>query len=314
MNTEFKDNNITNKSADFFDSTNTNELDHWITSAHYFQFGQHQIAYHDHGKGPALVCLHGFPTSSRDWYKLIPALSQNFRVITFDFLGFGLSDKPLNYHYSITDQADITEALIETLGIEKFHLLSHDYGDTIAQELLSRDKTRFQQDKSSSIIMSCCLLNGGLFPETSQPLLVQKLLASPLGSLLTRLTPFALIKKSLNKTFYFTYSPTPKEWYEIQQLMTYKKGVRVQAQLISYLQQRVNNRSRWVTALCTDHCPILFINGQDDPISGIHMADRYQTLIPKPNIHLISQCGHYPQLEKPAEVLRACLDFYQGST
>lgn len=81
---------------------------------------------------------HGFPTASWDWHKLWPEFVKHYRVIALDMIGFGFSDKPINYHYSIGDQADLQQALLTSLGISSIHLLAHDYGDTVAQELLAR--------------------------------------------------------------------------------------------------------------------------------------------------------------------------------
>ncbi|MBT4679845.1 MAG: alpha/beta fold hydrolase, partial [Flavobacterium sp.] len=54
-----------------------------------------------------MVVLHGYPTSSYDYYKVLPELSKHYRVIIHDHLGFGFSDKPLDYSYSLLDQADL---------------------------------------------------------------------------------------------------------------------------------------------------------------------------------------------------------------
>ena len=54
-----------------------------------------------------LVVLHGYPTSIYDYYKVLPDLAQKYRVIMHDHLGFGFSEKPLDYSYSLIEQADI---------------------------------------------------------------------------------------------------------------------------------------------------------------------------------------------------------------
>ena len=55
-----------------------------------------------------------------------------------DFLGFGFSDKPENHTYTISEQAIVVEALLLNLGVKSCHILSHDYGDTVALEILAR--------------------------------------------------------------------------------------------------------------------------------------------------------------------------------
>lgn len=100
-----------------------------------------------------LVLLHGFPTSSYDWVKVLPSLQQTFdRIIAPDFLGFGFSytdcnakslifrDKPIDHTYSIHEQADIVQSLLSHLKIKTYHILCHDYAVSVAQELLSRQQ------------------------------------------------------------------------------------------------------------------------------------------------------------------------------
>src|ERR1700712_4301012 len=95
------------------------------------------------GTGPNLLCIHGLPTASWDWSRIWPSLSARFaQVLAPDMIGFGWSDKPLDYAYSIFDQADLHEALLRERGVTRFRILSHDYGVTVAQELLARHDER----------------------------------------------------------------------------------------------------------------------------------------------------------------------------
>ncbi|WP_156493639.1 alpha/beta fold hydrolase, partial [Oleiphilus sp. HI0125] len=114
-------------------------LAQWREQGRFFEFEGHQVFYQDSqdANKPVLVMLHGFPTSSWDWQEIWPRLTQYFRVITFDFLGFGFSDKPNLPKYSIMMQASIAEALVNACGVADYHLLAHDYGNTVAQELLA---------------------------------------------------------------------------------------------------------------------------------------------------------------------------------
>ncbi|NXS62151.1 MEST protein, partial [Brachypteracias leptosomus] len=117
----------------------------WRSSGDYFTYRDQNIFYRDStgavGSSDIVVLLHGFPTSSYDWCKIWEGLTQRFhRVIALDFVGFGFSDKPRPHHYSIFEQASIVEGLVHHLGLhhQRINLLSHDYGDTVAQELLHR--------------------------------------------------------------------------------------------------------------------------------------------------------------------------------
>ena len=159
----------------------------WRSCGEYQSLLGHQIFCMDSGanqyfnsRSPTVLLLHGFPTCSWDWLPIWEGLRKNYRVIALDMLGFGFSDKPNNHNYSIHGQADIVEALVTEKGLESFHVLAHDYGDTVAQELLARQL----EGIGAGEWLSCCFLNGGLFPETHRALFIQKILLSPIGGLL----------------------------------------------------------------------------------------------------------------------------------
>lgn len=71
---------------------------------------------------PALLFLHGYPSCSFAFYRVLPHLTPHFRVIVHDHPGFGLSDKPADYSYSLIDQADIALQLWQKLGIREGHI------------------------------------------------------------------------------------------------------------------------------------------------------------------------------------------------
>ncbi len=121
-----------------------------------------------------LLLIHGYPTASYDWHKVWPGLAERYSLVTLDMLGFGMSAKPPNARYPIGLQADLCEALLQQHGIVQPHVLAHDYGDTVAQELLARER------EGRLRLASVCFLNGGLFPETHRARPIQKLLANPL--------------------------------------------------------------------------------------------------------------------------------------
>lgn len=261
---------------------------------------------------PILLLIHGFPTASIDWHAVWPAFNQHFRLITLDMMGFGLSDKPQGYQYSIHDQADIYQSLLNALGITDYHLIAHDYGDTVAQELLARQFEREKIPTSSvqrSRILSTILLNGGLFPETHRPVLMQKLLASPIGALLIKFYSFSKFKKTFE---HICAQPIRDNELNIYwQLLQHKEGAAVMPKLIRYMQERREFRSRWVGALEQNRSPMRLIDGIADPISGAHMVERYEQLIDQPDVVKLENIGHYPQVEAPQQVISAALAFWQ---
>ena len=275
----------------------------WQSAGSYFPHRGHQIFYRTEGQGEALLLIHGFPTASWDWYRVWLELAKRYHLIAADMIGFGFSDKPRDYHYSINDQADLQEALLQSMGIDRYHILAHDYGDTVAQELLARQLA----GEAKAEILSVSFLNGGLFPGNHKPRLIQKLLASPLGFLIKRFVTKDKLRSNFEAIFGPHTQPTAQEIDEFWALNTYNDGVGVVHKLIRYMQERVRFEERWVGALQKTKVPLQLINGGYDPISGRHMAERYLEVVPTPQVVILDEIGHYPQVEAPQQVLDAYL-------
>ena len=279
-------------------------LDEWQAQGRTFHYRDHPIFYRDAGTagqgGVPLLLIHGFPTASWDWYRIWDDLVTRHRVIAPDMIGFGFSAKPVDYDYRIMDQADLHEALLDQLGISRFHLLAHDYGDTVAQELMARIPER---------IASVALLNGGLFPETHRARLIQKLLHSPLGPLISRLMNERKFAKSFAAVFGPDTQPSADELADFWRLVNHNGGNRIFHKLIRYIEDRRTHRERWVQAVVQPAMPMRVINGSLDPVSGEHMVQRLLELAPHSDVLRLPRIGHYPQVEAPTEVVQGYLDF-----
>ncbi|MDH1680864.1 alpha/beta hydrolase [Pseudomonas chengduensis] len=281
-------------------------LDDWRAQSQAFHFRGHTIRYWTAGDTQAqpLLLIHGFPSASWDWHRLWAPLAERYRLIACDMLGFGYSAKPRGHAYSLLEQADLQQALLAHIGEQRaVHVLAHDYGDSVAQELIARHQEGRLQ------LASCVFLNGGLFPETHHPVRVQKLLLGPLGLLLGRLFSRRKLAQSFARIFGPHTQASEAELDALWQLVAYNNGPAVMHRLIRYMPERRQQRQRWVTAMQATTLPMRVIDGAFDPISGAHMVARYRELISDPDTVLLDGIGHYPQLEAPAEVLEHYLQF-----
>lgn len=252
-----------------------------------------------------ILLIHGFPTASWDWHRIWPALRQSHRVIAMDMLGFGFSDKPSEHRYSIHEQADVVEGVVQQLGLERFHVLAHDYGDTVAQELLARQNA----GDGAGQWLSVCFLNG-LFPETHRALLTQKLLLSPLGPLFNRLSNKRRFDSAMSRVFGPDTKPDGRELDDFWALVTHNNGRHIFHNLITYMNDRKKHRERWVNALREAKVPVALINGSADPVSGAHMVARFRELeLPLAWLGELAGIGHYPQMEAPEAVSRSYLAY-----
>lgn len=281
----------------------------WKDAGRYFRYREHDIFYRDEGRGDVLLCIHGYPTASWDWNRVWVDLTDRYRVIVFDMIGFGFSDKPYDYPYSTFDQADLVGRLLEYLDVNSIDILAHDYGDTVAQELLARFEERHKAHTSSLALRSVCFLNGGLFPESYRPLFIQKVVMSPIGPLTSWLLSEKTVKKNFASVFGAQTKPSEEDWKEFWNLINFNSGLRITHKLMRYMVEREKNRERWVGVLQRTEVPMRLICGASDPISGSHVADRFRQLVPDHDVVLLEDIGHYPQVEDPTRVVRGFLEF-----
>ena len=123
-------------------------VEQWRTEGRYFPWASTlpensgrtvQVFYVCHGdvQKPAVVMVHGFPTSSFDFRLPARDLSADYRVCMLDFPGYGLSDKPTSYRYTLADDAKLLWKFVsDVVPLKEFVLLSHDRGDSVALSFL----------------------------------------------------------------------------------------------------------------------------------------------------------------------------------
>lgn len=283
-------------------------LENWRQSGNYFDFNGNKIFYRLSEKSDEiLLCLHGFPSASFDYHKIWDELNEKFSVLAFDMIGYGFSAKPSNFDYTTFQQVDVMQALLEHLQIKKVHILAHDYGNTITQELLAR----IEEKRVNFKIKSICLLNGALFPETHRPILAQKILISPIGFLFGKLIPDSRFKQSLASIFGKETQPTEAELNDFVTLFRYNNGKKIAHKLIRYMSERAKYRERWVGALERTKVPLRFINGLADPVSGKHLVARFREVLPHTDIIELVDIGHFPHFEVPDKTLKYFFDFHK---
>ncbi|XP_021239922.1 mesoderm-specific transcript homolog protein isoform X3 [Numida meleagris] len=263
----------------------------WKASGAFFTYKHQSIFYRDStgavGSSDVVILLHGFPTSSYDWSK-----------------------RP--HHYSIFEQASIVERLVRHLGLhhQRINLLSHDYGDTVAQELLHR----YEHNKTGSILInSLCLSNGGIFPEACYPRFIQKVLKDGgfLSPVITRLMNFFFFSRGLGAVFGPYTQPSQAEYWDMWTAVRTNDGNLVVDSILQYINQRKKHRDRWVGALMSTSVPLHLIYGPLDPVNPHpEFLQLYRKVLPMSTVSVLDDhISHYPQLEDPTGFLNAYLNF-----
>ena len=265
----------------------------WIT------FGPHRLhARSRRGSSPAIVLLHGFPDSIHLYDWLLPHLTAGHTVVTFDFLGWGDSDKPAGYPYTATNQIGEIDTVVRELGLDRVILVAHDSSGPPAI-----DWAFAHQDKVAGLV----LLNTyyGAMARLRPPEAIF-LYSTPLIRVLARAIARTFepvdrrlyfwqvgrfvadpeLRRTLVPAFYEKFRATrPAFW-------------RLNADLVG----TVTDRARKVARLKKFTPPVRIVFGTDDPYLNVHVARHFARIYQTTDLHLLAGARHYVQVDKPATV------------
>ncbi len=257
------------------------------------------------GSAPLLV-LHGFPSSSLDFRPSLPRLARDRRVIVHDHLGLGLSDKPARYSYSLVEQAEVALALWKQLGVTSGHLVAHDYGTSVATELLARR----ERGGLPIEILSVTLCNGSVHLDLAHLTPSQRLLRAPyVGPLFARLASEPVFTAQLRRILGSPRSIPDAELHAMWTDLIAGDGRARLAAVAGYMNERVRLRERWIGALTRLDVPAHILWGRRDPVALPAVANALAAEIPRAKTTWLDELGHYPMLEAPERWAAAALAF-----
>lgn len=247
-------------------------------------------------KKETLVILHGYPTSSYDYHKVLPQLAKKYRVILHDHLGFGFSEKPLDFSYSLIEQADIALQLWKQLSLKKVVLLAHDYGTSVCTEIIARHNKQQINLQIDKLILS----NGSIHIEFSKLRTIQKLLKNKYtGKWVAKLTNYPIFKKNMRNVYFDKTKVTDEELKEMWLQLEYNNGRNVIHLLTNYINERYYFWHRWVGALKETSINTTIIWAENDPIAIPKIAELLHKEISDNKIFWMKNCGHFLMLEQP---------------
>jgi pimeloyl-ACP methyl ester carboxylesterase len=257
-----------------------------------------------------VLILHGFPTSSMDWSEVVPALRRARRVVAFDLLGFGLSDKP-DQAYSLFEQADLAEAVAARLGLGRVALVTHDVGDSIGGELLARSL----EGKLGFEVASRVVTNGSIYMDLVELSAGQlALLKLPDARLPENLAPSrdALEASLLGLMGEERRATAAPHVAALVGGMLRDEGARLLPRIIRYIEERRRHEARWTGAIERHASPLAIVWGTVDPIARVAMAHRLAKARPDAELCLLEGVGHFPMVEDPERFGAALLAALSG--
>ena len=261
---------------------------------------------------PALVCVHGFPTASVDFFALTRELSAEFDIFLLDFPGYGLSDKPAApYEYSLYDDARLLiHAITEVWKLKRYTMLTHDRGTSvgmIALELLSGLE---QQVSPAEVILT----NANIYLPLANLTVFQEALLDPATARDTaRATTPEMLAAGLGaSTFLPRRTLSDPEIAALAACFAYNDGIGVLPDTIRYLNERAADEKNWLDALSRNAVNTTLVWGLHDNVSPLRVANFvWQTYLKeKPGRNrywILPTADHYLQCDAPrqlAQILR----------
>jgi pimeloyl-ACP methyl ester carboxylesterase len=257
---------------------------------------------------PAMLMVHGFPTSSFDFLLLAEQLKSDFRICMLDFPGYGFSDKPAApYRYGLKDDAQLLWHFVTKVApMREFALLSHDRGDSVSLSFLSL----YQEAKQKPFtITHQYILNGNLYLPLANLTDFQKRMLDPATSpAAVKAVTAALLAAGLGSS---TYTPALKPGDPAVKAMAaqfaYQSGIEVLPATIQYLNERKEMEVTYLQVLAHSGIPVTLMWGVHDMISPVRVADYVWDTALKNRAaeaaYWIVPCGnHYLQHDQPAAI------------
>ena len=257
------------------------------------------------GDATPVLVLHGFPTSSWDFVDAAMLVSKHRRVVLFDFLGFGYSDKPADHGYSLFEQADVAQLVARACGLSRAHVWAHDMGTSVATELCARRERGLLPFAMESLV----LLNGSVHIDMASLTLGQRILLSPAGEVFARWSTKRVFAAQMRRIF--GRAPREEDLDAMWTLLVRANGARRLPAIIQYVHERTRFRRRWIGALERLDVPALIAWGKKDPVCALAIAEQLAKEIPGAELTIWDELGHYPQVEAP-EVVAAGVGAFWG--
>ncbi|KOY52709.1 alpha/beta hydrolase [Polaribacter dokdonensis] len=287
--------------------------ENWKKLGKYVTINDKRIFVIDTGDHPeTLVILHGYPTSSYDYFRVIPELAHYYRIVVHDHLGFGFSDKPDSLTYSLIDQADVALELWRKLGLKQVSILAHDYGTSIAKEILARKNHNLIPLKINKIYLcSSSMRLEHLHLKNIGVLLRDR----KLGKYISRLTNFGYRKirrrfKKDNINYQISKNYDIKDMWNQMDSSEGQKEIHF---ISNFINERYTFFHRWTNALKETTVPVKIFWQKTDSLAIKEIAIVLATEEENEKLTWVENVKHYSILETPNSWIKLVFE-YQNRT
>jgi haloalkane dehalogenase len=251
------------------------------------------------GQGPTLVLMHGFPDNQHLYDAVIPSLAQRHHVLSFDFLGWGASDKPSGHVYNVASQRADLDALIEHFALASVVLVVHDLSGHVGIDwaLDNEAKTAGLVLLNTYYQAMPTLLAPPAIQTYSTPGIKRDLMVWASGKSTSRFKGGVASQISQ-----FFSNPASRDAYV--PVLTHSAPQILPAFIssTSVLWGEIAARAKRVPRMQAFRKPVWVIFGADDPYLNEGVAREFQRIFPRSRLHLLPGAGHYVQLDAAQQV------------
>ncbi|MCH9729899.1 MAG: haloalkane dehalogenase [Actinomycetia bacterium] len=269
-------------------------------TSRWFDSSQGRVHYIDEGSGPPILLCHGNPTWSFLYRDIIAGLRDHFRCIAPDYLGFGLSDHPTGFGYTVEEHARVIGELVDSLGLDEYLSMGQDWGGPVSLAVATARSARV-----SGIVLG----NTWFWPaDTPRMKLFSKAMSSrPMQNAILkrnffveRLIPVGTTRTltPLEMTHYRAVQPSPEA----------RKGVAELPKQILAARPLLERLARDVPATLGDK-PALFVWGMKDfAFKAAQILPRMQATFPDNVVVELPGASHFIQEDAPDQIAAAIID------
>ena len=278
--------------------------------SHYLSINGGRLHFIDEGKGPVIVLVHGNPTWSFYFRKLISLLSLNHRVVAIDHMGCGLSDKPQVYPYTLKQHIENLDTLLNSLEVTHFSLIVHDWGGPIGIGCgLKRPQS----------IKKIVVMNSAAFHSKKIPLRIRVCRMPLLGEILVRLlngfawpARFMAVENKLEKTVSDAYIFPYDSWANRVAVYNFVKDIPLRQEHPSY--NELGEIEQNLGRLRELKVPFLLLWGGKDFCFNDSFYKEWVRRFPEAEKHYFDDGGHYVLEDKFAEIGPIVGDFFKDGS
>jgi pimeloyl-ACP methyl ester carboxylesterase len=271
-------------------------------AAPFVKLGQYHLHYIDEGQGESILFVHGIPESSLMYQDMVQGLSDHYRCVVPDHLGFGLSDKSFDARLTPEAHSERLLEFINKLGLRNIHLVVHDFGGPIGMGALVKQPDIF---KTLTITNTWCWSLKGTPAEKGL-----KMMSGALGRWLYLKMGFSV--KFMAKNGFADRDLFKKHYDSLMRFHQTKEDRWANYQLMLSMLGSSDFYDRTLSKLHQINIPAQLLWGMKDKFFNMDYLNRWKTEFPSFEVTELNKSGHFPHLEAKEDVANAIRSFVES--